>query len=70
MTAKSVWSAVGYSARDARRLPGLVRADAAAKSKIRDLGKGTNLVYWTKRGYSTADPRSCKTWTAPSSKVS
>ncbi|MEU8037385.1 hypothetical protein [Streptosporangium sp. NPDC049078] len=42
----------------------------AAKSKIRHLGKGTNLVYWTKRDYSTATPGSRKTWTAPAGKVS
>ncbi|MEU4403136.1 hypothetical protein AB0F88_01350 [Streptosporangium sp. NPDC023963] len=71
ITAKGVWHALGYPAKDARRLLDLAKADAdAPKGKDRYFGKSANVAYWTKRGYSTSDPRSCKTWTAPSSKVS
>lgn len=70
MTAKSVWSALGYPAKDAGRLLNLAKADADPKGESRYFGKSANVVYWTKRGYSTADPRSCKTWIAPSAKVS
>ncbi|MGS2640306.1 hypothetical protein [Streptosporangium sp. G12] len=70
MTAKSLWSALGYPAKNAGRLLDLAKAEADAKGEFRYFGKSANLVYWTKRGYSTSDPRSCKTWVAPSSKVS
>ncbi|MEU8199643.1 hypothetical protein [Streptosporangium sp. NPDC049046] len=70
VTARSMWSALGYPAKDARRLLDLAKAEADPKGKPRYFGKGANLVHWTKRGYSTANPGSCKTWTAPSAKVS
>ncbi|WP_436756805.1 hypothetical protein [Streptosporangium sp. V21-05] len=70
ITAKSVWHALGYPAKDARRLLDLTKADADPKGGNRYFGKSANVVYWTKRGYSTSDPRSCKTWHAPSAKVS
>ncbi|MEV0754804.1 hypothetical protein [Streptosporangium sp. NPDC050280] len=70
VTARSVWSALGYPAKDARRLLDLAKAEADPKGKPGYFGKGANLVHWTKRGYSTANPGSCKTWTAPSAKVS
>ncbi|MGC5012857.1 hypothetical protein ACLQ2R_19015 [Streptosporangium sp. DT93] len=70
MTAKSVWRALGYPAKDAGRLLDLARAEADPKGEFRYFGKSANIVHWTKRGYSTSDPRSCKTWAAPSAKVS
>ncbi|MFB9674457.1 hypothetical protein [Streptosporangium vulgare] len=70
MTAKSLWAALGYPAKDTGRLLDLAKAEADSKGEFRYFGKGANLVYWTKRGYSTSDPRSCKTWNAPSAKVS
>ncbi|MEU9835923.1 neutral zinc metallopeptidase [Streptosporangium sp. NPDC048047] len=68
VTAKSLWPALGYPAKDAKRLAELAKA-GAGKSKIDIFGKGVNLAYWFNRGYSTGDPKSCNTWTAPSGKV-
>ncbi|WP_344978454.1 neutral zinc metallopeptidase [Streptosporangium fragile] len=68
VTARSLWPALGYPAKDAKRLADLAKA-GADKGVISVFGKGANLAYWVKRGYSTGNPKSCNTWTAPSGKV-
>lgn len=68
VTAKSLWPALGYPAKDAKRLAGLAKAEAD-KSKFDIFGKGANLAYWFNRGHSTGNPKSCNTWTAPAGKV-
>ncbi|MET8386477.1 neutral zinc metallopeptidase [Streptosporangium canum] len=68
VTAKSLWPALGYPAKDAKRLAELAKT-GANKSKIDIFGKGANLAYWFNRGHSTGNPKSCNTWTAPSGKV-
>ncbi|MFI6451780.1 neutral zinc metallopeptidase [Streptosporangium amethystogenes] len=68
VTAKSLWPSLGYPAKDAGRLAGLVKA-GAGKGIFDVFGKGSNLAYWTKRGQSTGNPKSCNTWTAPAGKV-
>ncbi len=69
VTAKSLWPALGYPSKSIKRLLDLVKADGDVKGRTTWLGKGSNLAYWTNRGYSTGDPKSCNTWTAPSGKV-
>ncbi|MFI6450219.1 neutral zinc metallopeptidase [Streptosporangium amethystogenes] len=69
VSAKSLWPALGYPAKDIKRLLTLVKADGDVKGKTSWLGKGSNLAYWANRGHSTGNPKSCNTWTAPSSKV-
>lgn len=36
----------------------------------RSHGKGANRAYWLSRGFTTASPGSCDTWSAPSAKTS
>ncbi|GGT03376.1 hypothetical protein GCM10010156_71590 [Planobispora rosea] len=70
VTAKSLWPALGYSSKNLKRLLDLAAASGGVRGKSGWIGKGSNLAYWTKRGYSTGDPESCNTWTVPSGKVS
>jgi uncharacterized protein len=37
---------------------------------VRDHGSRESVAAWSKRGFETADPKSCNTFTAPASKVS
>ncbi|WP_326825908.1 neutral zinc metallopeptidase [Streptosporangium sp. NBC_01756] len=68
VTAKSLWSALGYPAKEAGRLVSLAKA-GGDKGKVGMFGQGSNLAYWVNRGYSTGNPKSCNTWTAPAGKV-
>jgi uncharacterized protein len=68
VTAKSLWPALGYPAKDAKRLADLAKA-GGDKGKVGRFGQGSSLAYWFNRGYSTGNPKSCNTWTASSSKV-
>ncbi|GAA2907432.1 hypothetical protein [Nonomuraea rubra] len=57
------------------RTPGKTKRDweRVESSFYRDTpesGKVANIKRWVKAGFRTADPASCNTWAAPSSKVS
>lgn len=69
VTAKSVWSTLGYPAKDLGRMLNLMRTDGDTKGKESLYGKGSTLVSWAKRGYASGNPKSCNTWTASSGKV-
>ncbi|SPL91283.1 similar to metalloprotease [[Actinomadura] parvosata subsp. kistnae] len=61
---KSVWPLPGKTARDWKRVESSYHGDTA------EYGKAASIKQWVKAGFRTADPASCNTWVAPSSKVS
>jgi predicted metalloprotease len=44
--------------------------DEYNEEKVRDHGSRKNVAAWSVRGFTTPDPKSCNTFTAPASKVS
>ncbi|MFB9877760.1 neutral zinc metallopeptidase [Planobispora siamensis] len=66
---RSIWSSLDRSDKDWRELQSLLKDNGDARGEPRFSGKGSNIVYWAKRGYTTGDPASCNTWAAPASKV-
>ncbi|GAA3264057.1 hypothetical protein [Nonomuraea helvata] len=61
---KSGWPLPGKTARDWERVASSFYRDSA------EYGKAANRKRWVKAGFRTADPASCNTWAAASSKVS
>ncbi|GGT03344.1 hypothetical protein GCM10010156_71550 [Planobispora rosea] len=66
---RSVWPSLGRTAKDWKLLESGLKDSGDAKGEARVYGKGSNIAYWTKRGYTTGDPASCNTWTASTSRV-
>ncbi|MEU4544404.1 neutral zinc metallopeptidase [Nonomuraea dietziae] len=66
----SVWDSLDRTEADWEELLLIDRQSGDEVSKVRDHGKGRNIADWLDRGFRTADPASCNTWTAPASKVS
>ncbi|GAA4925045.1 hypothetical protein GCM10023334_030210 [Nonomuraea thailandensis] len=64
---KSVWPMEGRTSKDWNYLVSLIQGDAPGDERWD--GKTSTQRFWLKRGFATADPRSCNTWTAASSKV-
>jgi uncharacterized protein len=69
VSAKSVWSTLGYSSKDLGRMLDLMKVDADTEGKNSLYGKGSTIVSWAKRGYASGNPKSCNTWIASSGKV-
>ncbi|MFG1947178.1 neutral zinc metallopeptidase [Nonomuraea sp. NPDC048826] len=66
----SVWTSLDRTSADWDVLMRLTRASGDEKSEVRSHGKGRTIAAWLDKGRRAKDPRSCNTWTAPSSKVS
>ncbi|NJP89621.1 hypothetical protein HCN51_09210 [Nonomuraea sp. FMUSA5-5] len=64
---KSVWPMEGRTSKDWNELVALVEGDEPGDERWD--GKTANQRFWLKRGFSTGDPGSCNSWTAPPSKV-
>ncbi|MGW0202268.1 hypothetical protein [Nonomuraea sp. NPDC003201] len=64
---KSVWPLTGRTGKDWSYFLTLPGGDTSEKD--RRWGKTSSIGYWLKRGFATADPASCNTWTAASAKV-
>nr|SBP01023.1 similar to metalloprotease [Nonomuraea gerenzanensis] len=64
---RSVWPMKGRTSSDWNALVGAVEGDTPGDERW--FGKTANQRFWLKRGFSTGDPGSCDTWSAPSSKV-
>ncbi|MFI7618195.1 hypothetical protein ACIBP6_43945 [Nonomuraea terrae] len=62
---KSVWPLEGRTAKDWNHLVDLLDSVGEKES----YGKPATIRHWVKRGFSTADPGSCNTWSVPHTKV-
>jgi predicted metalloprotease len=66
----SVWNSLDRTEKDWEELLDITRDSGDEWTKIRDHGKGHNIVAWLDKGFHAASPAVCNTWTAPTSKVS
>ncbi|MGJ6966402.1 hypothetical protein ACSDR0_31275 [Streptosporangium sp. G11] len=69
----SVWKSAGHDSEGWPALLELVKGNADYNydhKKDRRFARGKNIVHWLDRGFRSGDPGSCRTWTAPSSRVS
>ncbi|WP_246266846.1 neutral zinc metallopeptidase [Nonomuraea typhae] len=64
----AAWKSLPRAAKDWAAL--LETVKASGDDTYRTHGTGASRVYWLTRGYTTAKPASCDTWSAPASRVS
>jgi predicted metalloprotease len=66
----SVWSSLDRTDRDWAALLEATRASGDDADGHRGHGGGATRARWLKRGYRTASPSTCDTWSAPAGKLS